>query len=204
MRRAIAWGVVMSLWLGSVGVARSADDAVDLEQACLDCHRAGQTRGEVPVIEGQRHPYLRDQLGRFRDRHRDAFPMSALAAGFDAAAIEHIARALSQRTWASVRGVPAQGDADRGRARADALDCARCHGAGYRGTGVIPRLAGQHPGYLARQIGGFGSGERYHPPTDVGAPMHALDAADARDLAAFLNAVDDSDDDAAEPDDASP
>ena len=32
------------------------------------------------------------------------------------------------------------------------IACSICHGAGLKGVGDIPRLAGVHPTYLARQL----------------------------------------------------
>ena len=163
--------------------------APDLDTQCLDCHRPGQVRGEVPLIEGQQADYLRHQLQRFRDRHRLAFPMSGLAAGLDDAAIDALVKALSARPW-PVDRVPVSREAvERGRRRAGELACDSCHGEDFRGAGDIPRTAGQQPGYLARQIAAFGVGHRWHPPTGTGTRMHVLEASEARDIAAFLHAL---------------
>jgi cytochrome c553 len=180
-----------SLFLAALAAtAAHADDAIDLATACLDCHRAGQARGEVPLIEGQQRDYLKNQLARFRDRHRDGFPMAALAAGIDEEAASRIADALADRPWRSAAGTPHADAVMRGRERAGALACANCHGDGFLGSGDVPRLAGQQAGYLGRQLQGFGDGERFHPPTGIGSRMYALDAEDARDIAAFLQALD--------------
>lgn len=162
---------------------------LDLETVCLDCHRVEQPRGEVPVIEGQQRNYLVHQLERFRDRHREGFPMSGLASGLDDVAIEARASELSARRWRSAK-VDVDSDAvERGAARAASLDCAGCHGERFLGAGDVPRIAGQQPGYLARQIRSFGKGHRYHPPTGVGTRMYVLSAQEAEDIAAFLNAL---------------
>lgn len=55
------------------------------------------------------------------------------------------------------------------------LACATCHGAGLKGVGVIPPLAGRSPSYLLRELLAFRSGARY---TVQGKPM--------RDVAATL------------------
>ena len=79
-------------------------------------------------------------------------------------------------------GVWAQGDADRGRAKA-AL-CAACHGPdGISSNPLWPNLAGQQELYLANQIRAFRDGER----VDVSMqPFVAeLTEQDVRDLAAY-------------------
>ncbi len=160
------------------------------EADCLDCHGPAAARAEVPLIEGQHAEYLLAQLTRFRDRHRDSFPMSALTAAFSDADAQRLVDRLARRPWPAT---PVEsGDAgERGQLRAQALGCADCHGSGFLGGGVIPRLAGQRAGYLERQIRGFGQGERHHPPAGTGARMYELEAGDAADLAAFIAGVGD-------------
>jgi cytochrome c553 len=162
---------------------------LDLDLHCLDCHRPGQARGEVPLIEGQQRDYLLHQLLRFKQHHRDAFPMTALTSGLDERTLESIAESLSLRPWREVPVAVPREAAKRGRERATARSCSACHGAEYLGTGDISRLAGQHPGYLARQIDAFAQGARYHPPTGTGAPMHTVGPDEAADLAAFLHSA---------------
>lgn len=161
---------------------------LDVGQLCLDCHQPAQTRGEVPLIEGQERDYLRNQLTRFRDRHRDGFPMAGLAAGLDDAAVDALTATLAGRSWRPAEGWLGDGSIERGAERAGHLACASCHGEDYLGAGDIPRLAGQQPGYLARQISAFAELERHHPPTGIGARMYVIDAGDASDIAAFLAA----------------
>lgn len=163
--------------------------ATFLQTHCLDCHSPGQVRGEVPMIDGQHAGYLRHQLQRFRDRHRQAFPMSALSAGMNEAGIDALVADLSKRPW-PVDQVPVAKEAvARGRRRAAQLSCDSCHGKDFEGGGDVPRIAGQQPGYLARQIAAFGVGHRWHPPTGSGAPMHVVEPAEARDIAAYLHAL---------------
>jgi cytochrome c553 len=169
----------------AAGVAGAMEE-MDLQSACLDCHQPGQSAGEVPLIAGQQRDYLRNQLSRFRDRHRDGFPMTGLAAGFDDAALDELADALAADPWQSANARVDDDAVVAGQRRADALACSSCHGDGFLGTGDIPRVAGQQPGYLARQLRAFGEGRRYHPPTGAGGRMYALTSDDASALAAYL------------------
>lgn len=61
--------------------------------------------------------------------------------------------------------------------------CASCHGAGGEGQASFPRLAGMDPGYLARQLDAFATGERANA---VMAPIaKALEPADRAGLAQY-------------------
>src|SRR5262249_38216789 len=45
-------------------------------------------------------------------------------------------------------------------ANGKSVECAVCHGTGLKGLGNVPRLAGRHPAYLARQLYMFKDGRR--------------------------------------------
>ncbi len=165
--------------------AAAADELRD----CMACHAPDNRQGEVPVIEGQHAEYLKAQLQRFRDRHRQAFPMDALARGLDDAAIERIADALSQRPWRSADASPPADAVAAGERLIEHFQCTACHGDAMRGGDVIPRVAGQQPGYLARQIHAFVEHGRYHPPTGTGARMYSIDADEAAAIGAALHAM---------------
>jgi len=160
--------------------------AIDLDGLCLDCHQPRQTRGEVPLIEGQEQDYLRNQLRRFRDRHRDGFPMGGVAAGLDDVSLEALSAVLAARPWRDSETGGGDGSAERGAERVAQLACASCHGEAFLGAGDIPRLAGQQAGYLQRQIEAFAQLERHHPPSGIGARMVVLEGTDAMDIAAYL------------------
>jgi cytochrome c553 len=68
--------------------------------------------------------------------------------------------------------------------------CAGCHGAGLKGGGIAPPLAGRSPSYLFRQLYVFKSGMRGGPDA---APMKVVTArlaqADMIDLAAYAGSL---------------
>ncbi|MFB9067472.1 c-type cytochrome [Pseudofulvimonas gallinarii] len=160
---------------------------MDIDALCLDCHRGGGGgRYQAPVIEGQHAAYLAAQLARFRERHRDSFPMSPVVAGLDDAQLDALARVLSVRDWPAVAGEPPAARIRRGAALPLADGCEKCHGEGMAGAAEAPRLAGQQRGYLERQLRAMAAGTRTHPePSPGGAD---LSTRDIRDLAAWLQA----------------
>jgi cytochrome c553 len=149
---------------------------------CVDCHRPrAPGSGEVPIIAGQRAEYLAQQLAQFAERHRDSFPMREIAQGVDA---QRIAAELAAMPWPERRRT-AQPRAERVRAAnlVRGAGCASCHERSFGGRDAAPRLAGQEPGYLARTLDQFASGERIHLVQD---PILAWRAADRRAVAAWL------------------
>ncbi len=78
--------------------------------------------------------------------------------------------------------VHAQGNASAGKAKA--ASCAGCHGEdGNSAMPGFPKLAGQHQGYLVKQLQAFKGGTRIAP---MMAPLAlGLEDADMQDIAAF-------------------
>ena len=87
------------------------------------------------------------------------------------------------------------GSVARGRALAEGgrgktVACAICHGDGLKGLANVPRLAGVHPIYLARQLHLFKEGSRNGPDAPLmKKPIAQLTDADILDLAAYLGSL---------------
>lgn len=77
-----------------------------------------------------------------------------------------------------MQGVQAQGDAASGQSKATV--CAACHGPdGNSPNPEWPKLAGQHPGYIIKQLADFKSGARKNPTMNsVAASLSDQDMAD--------------------------
>jgi cytochrome c553 len=139
---------------------------------CSSCHGfdGRSISPTFPRLAGQQQDYLVAQLQAFRDKTR-ADPhaqtyMWGMAAHLSDPTIEAIAGYYSAQP--PVTGTPgtspqiaagakifAEGIPSEG-----APPCMGCHGDKAAGNGPIPRLAGQHPEYLARQLHAFASNAR--------------------------------------------
>lgn len=162
----------------------------DLHTLCLDCHQGGGTRVQAPLLEGQQEAYLARQLRQFQQRHRDNFPMSAIVAGMDDAELDDLARRLAARPWPARPHRVDPAAVARGRELADRAGCGQCHGVQLAGGDDGPRLAGQHPGYLQRQLAAFLDGRRHHPVRADGQPWLPRDfAQDTAALSQYLHAA---------------
>src|SRR5712671_6820793 len=84
---------------------------------------------------------------------------------------------------------PAKADPAKGQSIANKA-CAACHGAdGNSPTPANPKLAGQIPEYLFKQIGNFKSVDGKKPEREnpvMGGMAAGLSAADVRDVAAYF------------------
>jgi cytochrome c553 len=132
----------------------------DLFAACTRCHGptgSGETSGATPRIAGQHHRILLRQIVDFRKGRRWDFRMEGVAAAHDKIwqlqDVADVAWYVSRMTWAGSTGFGDGQFLELG-SQLYSANCARCHGKNAEGDDArdMPRLAGQHAAYLARQI----------------------------------------------------
>ncbi|MCI4441428.1 cytochrome c553 [Tibeticola sediminis] len=92
--------------------------------------------------------------------------------------------ALAAPVWAAEQKAPAKPDLAKGQASYAAV-CAACHGAdGNAPTPAYPKLAGQHPQYLYKQLVEFKSGKRAN--AIMSGMVASLSEDDMRNIAYWL------------------
>src|ERR1700731_4684723 len=148
----------------------SADSTVaGTVQVCSSCHGPGgrSISPTFPRLAGQQKDYIVAQLQAFRDKTR-ADPhaqtyMWGMAARLSDATIDAIAAYYSSQTPVasapsdSPQAVAGKNIFTEGIPSEGVPACMACHGEKAEGNGPIPRLAGQHQAYLARQLEAFAS-----------------------------------------------
>ena len=140
-----------------------AGSAADLEagrrkaEVCAACHgpNGNSTDPAIPSLAGQPSLYTYYQLLQFRERQREDPQMSPLAMGLSDADMQDIAAYYTAQTPALPRGTSDPAKMEAGRRLAQAHYCDSCHAPGLVGQKHIPRLAGQHYEYLAKQLRAF-------------------------------------------------
>ena len=125
---------------------------------CMGCHGdAGISKNKMfPSLAGQTSAYLENQLNHFKSGERTNSTMNAITAELSESDIKNLAAYFS-----SVPGKSAGGDAKLAQEGKDkAAMCMGCHGNELQGKGQFPKLAGQHPQYLRKQLNDFKSAAR--------------------------------------------
>jgi len=138
-------------------------------RVCESCHGPGgrSISSTFPRLAGQQKDYIVAQLQAFRDKTR-ADPhaqtyMWGMAARLSDPKIDAIAAYYASQT--PVAGEPGSSPEiaagkkifTEGIPSQSVPACMACHGEKAEGNGPIPRLAGQHQAYLARQLEAFAS-----------------------------------------------
>jgi cytochrome c553 len=130
-----------------------------LFRQCVACHGrdgGGQVEGAVPRIAGQHYRALLKQLVDFRHGLRWDYRMEELADRHHlegAQDLADVAAYVATMSHAGPHGIGTGEFVEEGE-RLYLSRCRSCHGdrAEGRDDAAIPRLAGQHYGYLMRQI----------------------------------------------------
>ena len=170
--------VALALACAAVGSARAADislppdpgarDARTLVSfACSKCHGYSGNGVSIspifPILAGQNQVYIATELKLLRqhgrsDPHARAF-MWGITHALTDEQIDGLALYFSSQP--AVSGRPSSNPAlaakgkdiyENGVAEPKVVKCAQCHGEVGAGTNNVPRLQGQHPGYMALQL----------------------------------------------------
>jgi cytochrome c553 len=207
-RRMPAWLLLAAaplLALAAAGSARQEftqvltlkpDEAAGREtfEACAACHGAdggGDTAGTVPRIAGQHYRVLVRQVIDFRQGRRWDMRMEGVATSHEIIPglqdIANVAAYVSHLANDGNRGVGNGQDTGRGAAIYQ-KQCGSCHGEQAEGNDPrgVPRLAGQHAGYLARQIYDAVDGRRPELGKSHGGRFKPLDFQDVQGLTDYL------------------
>ncbi len=153
--------------------------------SCSGCHgeNGNSKNPQFPILAGQPQVYLINQLMAFQSGERKGMMMQNMAKSLSKADINNLAAFFAQS-----KAVSAGGNANLAAQGKDKVNmCMGCHAADLNGRSGIPKLAGQHPAYLEKQLNAFKQGNR------VGGPMRgvasSLSEEDIKAIAAYLGTL---------------
>jgi len=180
----LSFAIILPFFAGSLQAA-DVDSGKARAAACQGCHGAeGVSSSPLwPSLAGQSAAYLEAQLKKFKSGDRENPVMQPMASGLSDADIQNLAA-----YFASLPGKSAGGDASLAKVGKDKANmCMGCHGEKLQGKGQFPKLAGQHPQYLVKQLQDFKSGARKAGP--MNALAQNLSDDDIKALAAYLGSL---------------
>ena len=166
----------------------------ELFTQCVSCHGGkggGQQNGNTPRIAGQHNSVLLKQLVDFRHGKRWDFRMEEHADQHHLETpqdIADVAAYVAQLDAGQARGMGDGNYAAEG-AKIFGARCASCHGPSGAGDAqeAVPRLAGQHYGYLMRQM--YDAVDNRRPTLQAVHPkkIESLDFEQVRAVADYLS-----------------
>lgn len=167
-----------------------------LYETCAACHQrngAGVAAGGIPVIAGQHYEVLVEQLVDYRGARRMDLRMNAFLARHN---VERLQDVVDMAAF--IASLPPQRMAQGGTGKFTAIGaqaygraCANCHGADAGGDGQLrrPRLAGQHYGYLVRQLEMMRAGTRFGVSWDHSKLLESLTDGEIAGMADYLSRI---------------
>lgn len=179
--------------------APSDPHVAGLVHVCSSCHgfEGRSISPTFPRLAAQQEQYIETQLKAFRD-HTRADPhahtyMWGMADRLTDADILGLATYYSSRSpvpgTADDPSLMAAGKTifDNGIDDRSVPPCQACHGDKGAGADAVPRLAGQHPGYIEEQLKNFASNARANEIMHFNAQN--LTAQEIREVAAYVGSL---------------
>jgi cytochrome c553 len=177
---------VLSACFWTVSVS-AADIAAGEQKAatCLGCHgpKGKSSSAQWPNLAAQQSAYIVNQLNAFKTGTRTNPMMQSMAANLSDDDITNLAAYYSSQAPVSAGGDPNLAKSSQAKSGM----CLGCHGSSAEGNGQFPRLAGQHPGYLAKQLSSFKEGARKNG--HMQAIAGTLSEDDMKALAAYFGSL---------------
>ncbi|HAX21045.1 MAG TPA: cytochrome c, class I [Hydrogenophaga sp.] len=161
---------------------------------CGACHGAtGQSVApNFPRLAGQNETYLAKQLKDFASGDRKSPLMKEKVAMMDDRMIRSLAAHYASQKAANTPSDDAQLMAvgrfvyERGNVYAGLPACLSCHDTQGRGSANMPRLAGQHPGYIETQLLHFHQRARSNDSAVMTVISSRLSPLETKAVAAYL------------------
>jgi len=168
------------------------------DNVCSLCHGlTGESVSPlVPKLAGQQKDYLTSQLTDFTQHGRTDAAGNRYMGGLTHLTGTQIVELADY--FSSQSAMKAQADTPdargesifrQGLPQTGIAACSSCHGVDGRGNGLVPRVAGQHAMYMARQILRLHQREQGTPGAAMKPTEHALSQADAESVAQYMTTL---------------
>jgi cytochrome c553 len=169
--------------------AQNATPAIqEKAAACFACHGTnGNSENPLfPILAGQSWRYIYIQLKDFKEGRRSHPVISPTAA--DLTRDDMIALG---NFFAAQKPQPIKFNADGARVEAgrkisDAVLCPMCHQGGFVGQNEIPKVAGQYPEYIRKQLHDFKARHRTNDAGNMTSVAGTLSDEDIENLAHYI------------------
>jgi cytochrome c553 len=181
---ALAAGVFLAFLAGA------QDDAAARKAAepCFACHGpdGNSENPAYPILAGQTWRYVYIELKDFKEGRRTDPVMSPLAASLERDQMIALGNFFAAQ---KPKPIPFKADEARvaaGKKVSDAVLCPMCHLGGFVGQNEIPRVAGQWPQYVSKQLHDFKARKRTNDGGNMTSVSATLSDEDIENLAHYI------------------
>lgn len=182
------------LALLALAAGAHADPAAGKKKAapCVTCHGpdGNSAGGEYPILAGQTARYLYLQLKDFKEGRRSNGLMAPFVAKLSRDDMLDLADYFAAQKPKPIAFKPDAKRVARGKKKADEVLCTMCHLGGMKGQNEIPRVAGQYPEYVIKQLKAFKARTRTNDAGSMTSVSQTISEQDIEDLAHYIANLD--------------
>ena len=170
--------------------AAAQDDAATrkLAETCAACHgpEGNSPSPAFPILAGQSWRYIYIQLKDFKEGRRTDPVMSPMAANLSRDEMIALGNFFAAQKAKPIAFKADAGKVAAGKKISDAVLCPMCHLGGFAGQNEIPRVAGQHPEYIRKQLHDFKARKRTNDAGNMTSVAGTLSDDDIENLAHYI------------------
>jgi len=190
-----SWAALVAAFLFlvfSTAARADADAGKKKAGACVTCHgpNGNSVSGEYPILAGQTARYLYLELRDFKEGRRTNGLMAPFVEKLSRDDMLDLAEYFAAQKPKPIAFKPDAARVARGRKKAEEVLCTMCHLGGMKGQNEIPRVAGQHPEYVIKQLKAFKARTRTNDAGSMTAVAQTITEQDIEDLAHYIASLD--------------
>lgn len=164
-------------------------DAVPAKaQLCAACHGPGgnSQNPAYPILAGQTWRYIYIELRDFKAGRRSDPVMSPIAQTLSPEEMIALGNYFAAQKPLPIAFQADGAKVEAGRKTSDAVLCPMCHLGGFVGQNDIPRVAGQYPQYVKKQLEDFKARRRTNDAGNMTSVAATLSEQDIENLAQYI------------------
>jgi cytochrome c553 len=157
-------------------------------QVCAACHGpdGNSQNPDYPILAGQTWRYIYIELQDFKAGRRNDPQMSPIVAGLSRDDMIALGNFFAAQKPLPIKFQADGAKVEAGRKTSDAVLCPMCHGGGFVGQNEIPRVAGQYPQYIKKQLEDFKARRRTNDAGNMTSVAGTLSDADIDNLSQYI------------------
>ncbi len=168
--------------------APSNDAARKLAEPCFACHgpNGNSPNPDSPVLAGQSWRYTYIELKDFKEGRRNDPVMSPIAANLTRDDMMALGNFFQAQKPVPIAFKADGARVEAGRKVSEAVLCPMCHLGGFIGQNEIPRVAGQYPQYVKKQLHDFKARRRTNDAGNMTSVAATLSDEDIENLSHYI------------------
>ena len=157
-------------------------------QPCFACHGpdGNSQNPDYPILAGQSWRYIYIELKDFKEGRRTDPQMTPTVANLSRDDMIDLGNFFAAQKQLPIKVTADPAKLEAGRKTSDAVLCPMCHLGGFVGQNEIPRVAGQYPQYIKKQLEDFKAKRRTNDAGNMTSVAATLSDADIENLSQYI------------------